>query len=51
MNADAIGAIGHSFGAYNAYFLAPFDARVKAIVASCGAVRSRVTMMLPIGDY
>lgn len=36
VNADSIGAIGHSFGAYNAYFLAPFDDRIKAIVSSCG---------------
>ena len=31
-----IGAIGHSFGAYNAYFLAGADDRIKAAVASCG---------------
>ncbi len=31
-----IGAIGHSLGAYNAYFLAAFDERVRAVVASCG---------------
>ncbi|WP_127580242.1 alpha/beta hydrolase family protein [Paenibacillus koleovorans] len=36
VDADRIGAIGHSFGAYNAYFLAPFDSRIKAVVASCG---------------
>jgi len=36
VNAEAIGAIGHSFGSYNAYFLAGFDKRVKAIAASCG---------------
>ena len=36
VDAEAIGAIGHSFGAYNAYFLAGMDERVKAIVASCG---------------
>jgi dienelactone hydrolase len=31
-----IGAIGHSFGAYNAFFLAGADPRIKAAVASCG---------------
>lgn len=36
VNPEAIGAIGHSFGSYNAYFLAGFDKRVKAIAASCG---------------
>ncbi|WP_409344422.1 alpha/beta hydrolase [Paenibacillus sp. MBLB4367] len=36
VNAEAIGAIGHSFGSYNAYFLAGFDKRVKAVAASCG---------------
>jgi dienelactone hydrolase len=33
-----IGAIGHSFGAYNGYFLAGADQRVKAVVASCGFI-------------
>lgn len=33
---ERIGAIGHSFGAYNAYFLAGLDRRVRAIVSSCG---------------
>jgi dienelactone hydrolase len=33
---QAIGAIGHSFGAYNAYFLAGMDDRIKAVAASCG---------------
>lgn len=33
---DAIGAIGHSFGGYNAYFLGLMDRRIKAIVCSCG---------------
>jgi dienelactone hydrolase len=33
-----IGAIGHSFGAYNAYFLAGADDRIKAAVASCGFI-------------
>ncbi|WP_249365512.1 alpha/beta hydrolase [Cytobacillus citreus] len=31
-----IGAIGHSLGGYNAYFLAGIDKRVKAVVCSCG---------------
>lgn len=33
---EAIGAIGHSFGGYNSYFLAGLDDRIKAIVSSCG---------------
>ena len=32
----AIGAIGHSLGGYNAFFLAAFDERVRAAVSSCG---------------
>lgn len=36
INPHAIGAIGHSFGAYNAYFLAGADDRIKAVVSSCG---------------
>ncbi|WP_172251402.1 alpha/beta fold hydrolase [Saccharibacillus deserti] len=36
VNPEAIGAIGHSFGAYNAYFLAGMDNRVRAVIASCG---------------
>jgi len=36
VNSNAIGAIGHSFGGYNAYFLAGMDDRIKAIVSSCG---------------
>lgn len=36
INPNAIGAIGHSFGAYNAYFLAGVDERIKAVVSSCG---------------
>lgn len=31
-----IGAVGHSLGGHNALFLAAFDARVKAVVSSCG---------------
>jgi dienelactone hydrolase len=30
-----LGCIGHSLGGYNAFFLAAFDERVKACVASC----------------
>lgn len=33
---DRIGAIGHSFGGYNAYYLAGMDNRIKAAVSSCG---------------
>lgn len=36
VNPKAIGAIGHSFGGYNAYFLAGMDERVRAVVSSCG---------------
>ncbi|MBO9606706.1 MAG: prolyl oligopeptidase family serine peptidase [Paenibacillaceae bacterium] len=36
VDAGRIGAIGHSFGSYNAYFLAGFDKRIRAIAASCG---------------
>ncbi len=31
-----IGAIGHSLGGYNTFFLAAFDERVRAAVSSCG---------------
>jgi dienelactone hydrolase len=31
-----LGAIGHSLGGYNSFFLAAFDARVRAAVSSCG---------------
>ncbi|HEY4554757.1 MAG TPA: dienelactone hydrolase family protein [Bacillaceae bacterium] len=31
-----IGAIGHSLGGYNSFFLAGMDTRVKAVVCSCG---------------
>lgn len=31
-----IGAIGHSFGGYNAYFLGGADRRIRAVVSSCG---------------
>lgn len=36
VDGDRIGVIGHSFGAYNAYFIGGMDQRVKAIVSSCG---------------
>jgi dienelactone hydrolase len=36
VDADRIGVIGHSFGAYNAFFLSSVDPRVKVVVASCG---------------
>lgn len=31
-----LGAIGHSFGGYNAYYLGGIDRRIKAVVSSCG---------------
>lgn len=36
VDADRIGAIGHSLGGYNAYFLAGLEPRVRAVVNSCG---------------
>lgn len=33
---ERIGAIGHSFGGYNAFFLSAVDERIKAVVSSCG---------------
>lgn len=36
VDAERIGAIGHSLGAYNAFFLAALDQRVRAVVESCG---------------
>ncbi len=33
---DAIGAIGHSLGGHNAIYTAAFDARIAAVVSSCG---------------
>lgn len=36
VDAERIGAIGHSLGGYNAYFLAGVDSRLKAAVCSCG---------------
>lgn len=36
VDAGRIGVIGHSFGAYNAYFLSAVDDRVKVVASSCG---------------
>ena len=36
VRAGGVRAIGHSLGAYNAFFLAAFDERVTACVESCG---------------
>src|SRR5690606_28215567 len=36
VDSSRIGAIGHSLGAYNAFILAGWDRRVKAVVSSCG---------------
>ncbi len=36
VNSSKIGAIGHSLGGYNSFFLAGVDNRVKAVVCSCG---------------
>lgn len=36
VDGERIGAIGHSLGGYNAFFLAGVDRRVKAVVSSCG---------------
>jgi dienelactone hydrolase len=33
---DRIGVIGHSLGGHNSLFVASFDARIKAVVTSCG---------------
>lgn len=33
---ERIGVVGHSLGAYNAFFLAAFDPRIKVVVESCG---------------
>jgi len=37
-----IGVIGHSLGATSAIFLAAFDDRIKAVVASCGYARNDI---------
>lgn len=36
VDANRIGAIGHSLGGHNSLFLAAFDQRIKAVVTSCG---------------
>jgi dienelactone hydrolase len=36
VDADRIGAIGHSLGGHNAIFTALFDPRIKAVASSCG---------------
>ena len=38
VDSTRIGAIGHSLGGYNAFFLQAFDSRIKAGVSSCGFV-------------
>lgn len=43
VDADRLGVIGHSLGGHNAIFLGVVDARLKAIVSSCG--------WCPFGDY
>lgn len=36
VDADRIGAIGHSLGGHNALYTAAFELRIKAVVTSCG---------------
>ncbi len=36
VNAEQVGAIGHSLGGHNAIYVAAFDERIKAVVSSCG---------------
>jgi len=36
VDAERIGAIGHSLGGHNSLFVAVFDERVRAVVTSCG---------------
>ncbi|HEY1598927.1 MAG TPA: alpha/beta fold hydrolase [Pirellulales bacterium] len=36
VDAERIGAIGHSLGGHNAMFVGVFDSRLKVIVSSCG---------------
>lgn len=36
VDAGRIGAIGHSLGGYNGFFLAGVDERIRAVVSSCG---------------
>jgi dienelactone hydrolase len=39
VDAEHIGAIGHSLGGHNAIFTAVFEPRIKAVVSSCGFTR------------
>lgn len=39
VDANRIGAIGHSLGGHNAIFTAAFDPRIKVTVSSCGFTR------------
>lgn len=36
VDAERIGAIGHSLGGHNSLFVAVFDERIRAVVTSCG---------------
>ena len=36
VDADRIGAVGHSLGGHNALFVAAFDGRIRAVVSNCG---------------
>jgi dienelactone hydrolase len=36
VDADRIGAIGHSLGGHNSIFVAAFDPRIRCIVSNCG---------------
>ncbi len=36
VDSERIGAIGHSLGGYNSFFLAAADSRIRAYVSSCG---------------
>lgn len=36
VDANRIGAIGHSLGGHNAIFIGVFDSRIKGVVSSCG---------------
>ena len=36
VDAERIGAIGHSLGGHNSLFVAAFEPRIKAVVTSCG---------------
>ncbi|GBD35490.1 hypothetical protein HRbin36_00602 [bacterium HR36] len=45
VDAERIGAIGHSLGGHNSIFLAVFDERVQCVVSSCGFCSFRTYMM------